>query len=284
MVSPHAKRNAGRHMVTEHFLSERHASQVVSVAQSTVRYHPHPCPDEARLVEAVRDYAYRLPSYGYRHVVAVMRREGYPVNHKRVYRLWRQEGLELPRRVVRKRRISEVTAVKRRAEYPNHVWSYDFLEDHTACGSKLRFLTIVDEFTRECLAIYVARSIPAKRVLDLLVWLFAVRGKPQHLRSDNGPEFIAHAVQDWLTGNGSQPLYIQLGPPWENPFIESFNGTFRSECLDRYLFQHEQGAQAIAEAYRVEYNTFRPHSSLGYLTPVEFAQQQLVIPLTPTGI
>jgi transposase InsO family protein len=270
-------------MMAQHHLSQRHASQVMGIARSTVRYQPHPRLDEADLVAAVRDYAHRLPSYGYRHVTAVMRREGYRVNRKRIYRLWRQEGLQLPRRTAHKRRVGERGEVKRRAEYPNHVWSYDFLEDHTERGGKLRFLTILDEFTRECLTIYVARSIPARRVIDLLGWLLVTRGRPHHLRSDNGPEFIAHAVQDWLAQQGSQTLYIQPGHPWENPFIESFNGTFRSECLDRYLFQYDAEAQHIAEAYRVEYNTYRPHSSLGYLTPAEFAQQQVVIPLTHTG-
>jgi transposase InsO family protein len=160
MVSPRVKRQTVRRLVDEHAVSERHACGVVGLARSTARYRPRARQDEAGLVETVRDYAHRLPSYGYRLVTAVLRREGYPVNHKRIYRLWRREGLQLPRRVRRKRRVGEAGEVKRRAEYVNHVWSYDFLEDRTEGGSKLRFLTILDEFTRECLAIYVARSVP----------------------------------------------------------------------------------------------------------------------------
>ena len=250
------------------------------------------------MTTTVRDYAQRYPQHGYRHITALMQRDGHAVNHKRIERLWRQEGLQLPRRKTVKRRYGEKAEVKRRAEYPNHVWSYDFTEDRTERGQKVRVLTVLDEFTRECLMTLVARSIPSNRVLDVLKWLFAMRGIPEHLRSDNGSEFIARIVQRWLKGsefianqvkawlksNGCQTLYIEPGHPWENPFIERFIGTLKRECLDRYLFDTVAEAQYLVEQWREEYNRHRPHSSLDYLTPAEYARQQSsVISLTPAG-
>ena len=164
--------------------------------------------------------------------------------------------------------------MKQKASYPNHVWSYDFAEDRTEKGGKLRILSIMDEFTRESLAIRVERSIKAIDVIDTLEWLFLVRGAPAHMRSDNGPEFVARAVQDWLNRRDCQTIYITPGSPWENPFIESFIGTLRRECLDRYLFTNGREAQKVIAAWQHEYNHFRPHSSLNYLTPAEFASQQ----------
>jgi transposase InsO family protein len=236
------------------------------------------------MIAAVRDYAQRYPQHGYRHITALMQRAGHQVNPKRVERLWRLEGLQLPRRKTVKRRYGEKGEVKRRAEYANHVWSYDFTEDRTERGQKVRVLTVLDEFTRECLMTLAARSIPSARVLDVLKWLFATRGVPEHLRSDNGSEFIANQVKAWLKISGCQTLYIEPGHPWENPFIERFIGTLKRECLDRYLFDTLAEAQYLIEQWREEYNRYRPHSSLDYLTPVEYAQQQTsVISLTPTG-
>ncbi len=164
------------------------------------------------------------------------------------------------------------TQVLKRAEYPNPVWTYDFMSASTQRGGKLRILKVLDEYTRECLAMHVASSIGSRKVIDVLEWLFLTRSAPGHLRSDNGPEFIAYAIQDWLVEHPCQTLYITPGSPWENPFIESFNGHFRSECLDRYLFANGREAQQVIEGWRLEYNRSRPHSRLGYLTPAEFAQ------------
>jgi len=237
------------------------------------------------MTTSVRDYAQRYPQHGYRHITALMQRDGHSVNHKRIERLWRQEGLQLPRRKTVKRRFGEKGEVKRRAEYPNQVWSYDFTEDRSERGQKVRVLTVLDEFTRECLMTLVAHSIPSARVLDVLKWLFATRGVPAHLRSDNGSEFIANQVKVWLKTSGCQTIYIEPGHPWENPFIERFIGTLKRECLDRYLFDSVAEAQSLIEQWREEYNRHRPHSSLDYLTPVEYAQQYQasVISLTPIG-
>jgi transposase InsO family protein len=160
-----------------------------------------------------------------------------------------------------------------KAEYPNHVWSYDFVEDRTERGGKLRILAIIDEYTRECLAFRVAPSIPAPAVVGVLEWLFLTRGVPKYLRSDNGPEFIAKVVCQWLRECGCQTLFINPGSPWENGHMESFIGKFRDECLNREVFRNGKEAQTIGEGWRQEYNDYRPHSSLGNLTPSEFARQ-----------
>ena len=282
MVSPRAKRQAVRHLVAEQQMSERHACEVVDVPRSTVRYQPQGQAEDAETVDAVRDFAYRFPQHGYRHIAALMRREGYTINHKRVERIWRQEGLQLARRKTVKRRFGEGGDVKQRAQYPNHVWSYDFTEDRTERGQ--RVLAMMDEYTRECLMLYAAKSIRSKRVIDILSWLFITRGVPQQILSDNGPEFVAHRVQTWLADQGSQTLYITPGSPWENPFIERFIGTLQAECLDRYLFDRISEAQRILDHYVDAYNRFRPHSSLAYMTPVEYRQQwNGQMTLTPTG-
>jgi len=160
-----------------------------------------------------------------------------------------------------------------KAEYPNHVWSYDFVEDRTEGGGKLRILVIIDEYTRECLAIRVKPSIPASAVIEVLEWLFLTRGVPKYIRSDNGPEFISKAVCQWLESSGCQTIFINPGSPWENGYIESFNDKLRDECLNREIFRNGKEAQVIVEAFRQEYNNYRPHSSLGYLTPAEFARR-----------
>lgn len=273
MVSPHAKRQAVRHLVAHRGMSERHACEVVGAPRSTARYQPRGRSDDAEAVEAVGDFAYRFPQHGYRHITALMQRAGYGINHKRVERIWRQEGLQLPRRRGVKRRFGAGGDSQPRAHYPNHVWSYDFTEDRTKRGQRVRVLAGMDEYTRACLLVYVAKSISSKRVIDILRWLFATRSVPQYLRSDNGPEFVAHRVQQWLVEQGSQTLYSTPGSPWENAFIERFIGTLKAECLDRYLFDRVAEAQIILDHFMNEYNRFRPHSALDYLTPVEYRQQ-----------
>jgi putative transposase len=260
-------------LVTERGLSQRHASALVSLPRSSARYTPRARYDEAETVALIRKYAHEQPMYGYRIIAAMLKHDGYRINRKRVYRIWRQEGLQLPRRKAAKRRYGESTGKLRRASRPNQVWTYDFLEGRTERGGKLRMLTILDEYTRECLTIHVARSISSRQVIGVLEWLFVLRGAPGHLRSDNGPEFIAYALKEWLRDRHCDTLYITPGSPWENPFIESFNGTFRGECLDRWVFASGQEAQIVIEQWRQEYNHRRPHSSLGYLPPVAFAEQ-----------
>ena len=273
MVSPRGRRDVVERLVTERGLSQRYACRLVGIQRSSVRYGRRSGPDEAATVALIREYAHEQPMYGYRIIAAMLKHDGYRINRKRVYRIWRQEGLQLPRRKAVKRRYGDSNGTLRRASHPNEVWTYDFLEGRTERGGKLRMLTILDEYTRECLTIHVARSISSRQVIGVLEWLFLLRGAPDHLRSDNGPEFIAYALKQWLQDRHCNTLYITPGSPWENPFIESFNGTFRSECLDRWVFADGREAQIIIEQWRQEYNYRRPHSSLGYLPPAAFAEQ-----------
>lgn len=272
-MSPRARRTVVERLVTERGLSQRHACELMSLQRSSARYVGHPRADEAVTVALIREYAHEQPGYGYRMIAAMLNHDGYRVNRKRVYRIWRQEGLQLPRRRAMKRRYGDATGTLQRAGAPNEVWTYDFLEGRTERGGKLRLLTVLDEYTRECLTIHVARSISSRQVIQVLEWLFLLRGAPGHLRSDNGPEFIAYALQEWLRDRRCNTLYITPGSPWENPFIESFNGTLRRECLDRWLFADGREAQLVTEQWRQEYNHRRPHSSLGYLPPAVFADQ-----------
>lgn len=273
MVSPRGRRDVVERLVTERGLSQRHACALVGIQRPSVRYGRRSGPDEAATVALIREYAHEQPMYGYRIITAMLKHDGYRINRKRVYRIWRQEGLQLPRRKAVKRRYGESTGKLRRAGRPNEVWSYDFLEGRTERGGKLRMLTILDEYTRECLTIHVARAISSRQVIQVLEWLFLLRGAPGHLRSDNGPEFIAYALKEWLQDRHCNTLYITPGSPWENPFIESFNGTFRGDCLDRWVFANGYEAQIVIEQWRQEYNHRRPHSSLGYLPPTAFAEQ-----------
>jgi transposase InsO family protein len=245
----------------------------MSLQRSSARYVRHRRTDEAATVALIREYAHEQPMYGYRIIAAMLKHDGYRINRKRVYRIWRQEGLQLPRRKTVKRRYGDAAGTLRRAGAPNEVWTYDFLEGRTERGGKLRMLTVLDEYTRECLTIHVARSISSRQVIQVLEWLFLLRGAPGHLRSDNGPEFVAYALQEWLRDRRCNTLYITPGSPWENPYIESFNGTFRGECLDRWVFADGREAQLVIEQWRQEYNQRRPHSSLGYMPPAVFADQ-----------
>jgi transposase InsO family protein len=206
---------------------------------------------------------------------ALLKREGWRVNRKRVQRLWREEGLRILRRQRKRRRLgsSENGCIRLRATHKNHVWSYDFVMDQTEDGRRLKLLVVVDEFTREVHAILVARSITARDVIDLLAYLFSVHGEPEFIRSDNGPEFIANEVKAWLAQSGVQTLYIEPGSPWENAYVESFNSRLRDELLDRDIFTSLTEAKVLVEQYRLEHNHERPHSSLGYRTPAEFAAQ-----------
>lgn len=262
-----------RYLVDEKDYSERHACQLVGIARSTYRYERQVAADEAELRTRLRELANENDAYGYRMIGQLIRRERGAVNYKRVHRLWKEEGLQQPKRKPRKRYLGPKGEVKEKARYPNHVWSYDFAEDRTTKGSKVRILSVLDEYTRECLALVSARSIPSREVVHLLGWLFLLHGAPAHIRSDNGPEFVARRVRKWLKKRQCATIFITPGSPWENPFIESFIGTLRRECLDRYLFDNHRQSQELLEWWREEYNCRRPHSSLGYLTPSEFAEQ-----------
>jgi transposase InsO family protein len=222
----------------------------------------------------MRELSGKHPRYGYRRITALLRREGWAVNRKRVHRLWKREGLKVPSRQHKKRRwgTSDEGVIHRRAEHINHVWSYDFVMDETEDGRRLKVLPILDEYTRECLALEVERSITAQDVIAVLEYLFLVRGAPKFLRSDNGPEFIAEAVKAWLKPLHVKPAYIEPGSPWENAYSESFGSRLRDEFLNREVFANVREAKVLAEDYRRDYNEARPHSSLGYVAPAEFAR------------
>jgi putative transposase len=225
--------------------------------------------DEEALRDDVVDLAGRFGRYGYRMITGLLRIEGWQVNHKRVERIWRQEGLKVPRKQRKRGRIwlNDGSCIRLRPLYKHHVWSYDFVADRTHDGRPLRMLTVIDEFSRECLAIEVARKLNSDDVLETLTRLFAEHGPPDYIRSDNGPEMTAKVVRDWLRDLGVKTLFIEPGSPWENGYNESFNGTLREEVLNREIFYTVAEAKVLIEQWRREYNTIRPHSSLGYRPP-----------------
>jgi len=216
--------------------------------------------DEAGLTAAIITYATRYGRYGYRRILALLWDDGWVVNHKRLERIWRQEGLQVPRK-------ADGSCVRLRPCWPNHVWSYDFMMARTHEGKAFRLLTIIDEYTRECLAIEVSRRLGADAVMHRLTELFVSRRPPDYIRSDNGPEFTAKAVREWLARVGVKTLYIEPGSPWENGYNESFNGKLRDELLNGEIFYTLKEAQILIERWRQEYNTVRPHSALGYRPP-----------------
>jgi len=230
----------------------------------------------ARIIELATQYG----RYGYRRITAMLRQKGWQVNHKRVERIWRQEGLKVPQKQPKRRRLwlNDGSCIRLRPERKDHVWSYDFVIARTAEGRAFRILNIIDEYTRECLAILVKRHITSQDVIDQLFELIIFRGIPEHIRSDNGPEFTAKSVRGWLNRLGVKTLFIEPGSPWENGYIESFNGKLRDELLNREISTTLTEAKVLIEQWRREYNQVRPHSSLGYRPPAPEAR----IPVTLT--
>ena len=250
-------------------VSERRACRVLGQVRSTQRRAPQSSEFEKRLVARIIELACQFGRYGYRLRSPTTRRVGWDVNHKRVERLWRREGLKVPQKQPKRRRLwsNDGSCVRLRAERRNHVWSYDFVADRTHDGRPLRMLTVIDEYTRECLAIEVNRRLNHRDVLGVLARLFVKHGTPEHIRSDNGSEFTAKVVRQWLQRLNVQTLFIEPGSPWENGYIESFNGKFRDELLNREIFYTLWEAKVLVELWRKEYNQIRPHSSLGYRPP-----------------
>jgi putative transposase len=251
-------------------LSERRVCRVLGQHRSTQRRVPRGRDDEERLTADIIALARQYGRYGYRKIAELLRSTaGWVVNDKRVERIWRREGLKVPAKQPKKGRLwlADGSCIRLRAERPNHVWSYDFVEDRTHEGRKYRMLNVIDEFTHECLAIRVNRKLKAVDVIDVLSDLFILRGVPGHIRSDNGPEFVAKAVQEWITAVGARTAYIAPGSPWENGFIESFNARLRDELLDGEIFYSLKEAKIVIESWRRHYNTLRPHESLGYKPP-----------------
>ncbi len=245
------------------------------------RYRVKP-KDDREVIEVLKDHSQSHPREGSRKACAALRRQGIRINHKKVERLWCEHGLTVP---VQRRQRRRGKGLDRplRALYPNHVWAYDFMEDGCIHGRKLRILTVVDEFTRESLETYVDESIPAAKVIEVLRFLFLQHGHPAYLRSDNGPEFVATAIQEWLEQQQIQTAYIEPGKPWQNGINENFNGRLREECLNLEWFYSLADARWTIEAYRRYFNERRLHGALGYVPPAEFKQQWLAEHSNGTG-
>jgi transposase InsO family protein len=263
-------------------VSERFACKVLGQHRSTQRKKPRGRAGEEALTADIVRLASRYGRYGYRRITAMLRSEGWTVNAKRVERIWRREGLKVPQKQPKKGRLwlNDGSCIRLRPERPNHVWSYDFVEGRTHDGRKFRMLNIIDEFTRECLAIRIDRKLNSTDVIDLLSDLFILRGVPGHVRSDNGPEFIAKAVREWIAAVGAKTAFIEPGSPWGNGYCESFNSKLRDELLNGEIFYSLAEAKVIIEAWRRYYNTERPHSSLGYKPP---APEAIIWPATACG-
>lgn len=278
MVGPERKRQAVLHVQDELEVSERRACTTIRQPRSTQRYRGRQRHKDAALVAELRRISAAHPRAGYRMATALLRRAGMEINAKRVQRLWRQEGLKVARRQRKRRRLgsSESGTQRLRAERVNHVWSYDFVFDQTEDGRRLKWLPICDEFSRELVALEVERRMESQDVIRILDATVAARGSaPEFIRSDNGPEFIALAVQEWIARRGFKTLYIQPGSPWQNAYSESFNSRFRDEFLNREAFASVLEAKVLGKQHRHRHNHERPHSSLNYQTPAEFAQRSL---------
>ena len=268
MVSPRGRREQVG-FLRDRGLSQRRACGLLNVPRSTLGYRSRQPRKDAAVLVAMNRLSGQYPRYGYRRIRIFLRREGLAMGINRARRLWRQAGLGLPRKRPRRRlAASRPRPLPPRAA--NHVWAYDFVFDYCANGQQLKCLTVVDEFTHECLAIDVAGSIRSGRVIDVLTRLMSAHGTPAYLRSDSGPEFVSHAILQWLTEAHIETAIIDPGKPWQNGTNESFNGKFRDECLSVEWFRSRREAQIIIEAWRRHFNAVRPHSSLAYLTPHEF--------------
>jgi putative transposase len=274
-VSPARRRRAVEHLQRVLGVSQRWACQLVGQHRSTQRHQPA-APDRDRALRAqLRRLSRAHPRWGYRRAHAQLRQQGWVVNRKAIQRLWREEGLRVPVRRRKRQRLGTSTCPADRlaAEHPDHVWALDFQFDQTEDGRRLKLLNIVDEHTREALTITVARRIDADATVNVLDRLVAERGRsPQFIRCDNGPELTANALRDWCRFTGSGASYIEPGSPWQNPYVESFGGRLRDELLAVEAFSSLLEARVLVEDWRIEYNTLRPHSALGYLTPTDYAK------------
>ena len=283
LLSPARRRRCVEVVGDRYGISERRACRALEQPRSTQRYTATVADDEEALTMAVVRLASRYGRYGYRRVTAMLQWEGWRVNHKRVERIWRREGLKVPAKQPKRGRLwlTDGSCVRLRPQRRNHVWAYDFVALRTSDGKPVRLLTVVDEYTRECLAIHVGRSLRSPHVIECLGDLMVQRGVPEHLRSDNGPEFTARAVRLWLQGVGATTLFITPGSPWENGYVESFNGKLRDELLNRELFDTLWEVQVLTEQWRHEYNHQRPHSALGYRPP---APEAILTSSAPSAI
>lgn len=258
-------------MLRSYGLSHRRSCRLAGISRTVDKYSASE--QNQPLLQRIRELAFEHIRYGYRRIWALLRREGWIVNMKRVRRLWKLNELQVPKRKPKRKRVGQSPQhYPHKALAPNHVWSLDFVADRLGHGGRLRMLTLVDEFTRESLAIHVDRSLKSQDVQNVLAKTMALRGSPCYLRSDNGSEFIEKSLQKWLRENKTESIFIAPGSPWENGKCESFNGKLRDECLNTTYFRTLREAKVLVEMWRRQYNTFRPHRALGYKTPVEFAQ------------
>lgn len=272
MVSVPARRDQVMY-AQQRGLSLAKACTLMSVSRSALRYESRMHAKDAPVVEAMRRFSAQYPRFGYRRINIYLERDGMPMSFDRTHRIWQRNGLQVPRKRPRKR-IAAVRPRPQPATGPNQVWAYDFVFDACANGQQLKCLTIVDEWTHESLAIDVQGSIRAGRVVDVLTRLVSEHGAPKHLRSDNGPEFVSHAVLRWLRSAGIDTVLNDPGKPWQNGTNESFNGKFRDECLGMEWFRNRTEAKVVIEGWRVHYNEDRPHSSIAYMTPSAFKKQE----------
>ena len=273
-------------MLQEHFhVSQRTACRVVGQSRGTQRYVPMLRDDEDKLTQAIITLAAQYGRYGYRRVTALLQREGWKVGKDRVQRIWHREGLKVPKKQKPRGRLwlNDGSCVRLRPQQAHHVWSYDFVAARTHDGRSLRLLTLIDEYSRECLAIKVARHQNSLSVIETLADAMLMKGVPQHIRSDNGTEMTAKIVRDWLAGVGAKTLYIEPGSPWENGYNESFNGKLRDECLNPEIFYSLKEAQIVIEQWRHHYNTQRPHSALGYRPPAPAVHAGLPTPFAQSN-
>jgi len=249
--------------------SQRRICRALGISRSSIRYTPQPRADEAPLVQSVIRLAGQYGRYGYRRITALLRNEGWSVSCSRIERLWKRQGLKVPQKQPKRGRLwlAEGSCIRLRPLFANHVWSWDFVMDRTHDGRPLKILVMIDEYTRRCLALHVARRIRSGHVIEVLADLMMEHGVPHYIRSDNGPEMIAGNLRAWLSAVGSHTLYIEPGSPWENGYCESFNGKLRDELLNGEIFYSLKEAQVIIEQWRNHYNTKRPHSSLNYRPP-----------------
>ena len=268
MTGAPARRQVVRALVVRG-MSVTRACAAVRISRSSYRYESTR-EDDVETIERIKEVRLKKPRWGYKRVYRRLRGEGFVVNHKRIERIWREHGFTLPPRRKRKK-VRTGLSVPVAATSPNHVWTYDFMFDATFGGRRMKVLTVIDEFTREALAVVPARSMNASALKGVLAKLFAVRGTPTTIRSDNGPEFIAFELTEWLEAQGAATHHIEPGKPWQNGFAESFNSRVRDECLNMNEFWSIEHARVVLEGWRIEFNTEHPHSSLGYMTPEQFA-------------
>ena len=264
-----------KHLQAQHAVSERRACRLAGQHRSTQRRTATPCESEPRLLKAMENLARGQPSWGSPRIADRLRLDGWKINHKRVERLWRAAGLQVARKRKKRKRLgtSDNGILRRRAERPGHVWTYDFLTDRTDDGRRLKVLGVLDEFTRECLALKVGRHFRSDDVLEVLEELVDEHGRPSFVRSDNGPEFIANAVKEWFQHREIETLFVAPGSPWENGYIESFFGGLRRDLMDLEIFASLREAEVLLEMHRRSYIEIRPHSALGRVPPAVFSQQ-----------